>query len=193
MEGVMSAVIWHEQFGPSYSPMQMIEKGVFMDCHYNVAIEGMSKDWYKHPKVYPRSKEPDETKNFYGVKSRQSLSVWKENGWTTKHSPLGWWQWYCLYFQGRRLEKEDEWQIKRWRSFVARHQGQINSNCTLGDKSCRPKQRQGLLQWGWDSSSKISELQIKNNARKLAALSGVSLESHYICQPSDAWMYLCED
>lgn len=156
----------------------MLNLGVFMDCHYNVRIKGMSASWYSHPNVYPLDKEPDATKNHFGVKSRQSLKVWSENGWTTKESPLGWWQWYANYHQGRRLVKEDDWQIGRWRSFVARHMGQIKANCSLKDDKCRPVQRQALLQWAWDSSTLFSEEQKINNLKRLGVpTSKISTES----------------
>jgi hypothetical protein len=51
---------------------------------------------------------------------------------------------------GRRIEKEDERQINRWVK-IRRHVGQIVANCRPGDTMCRPRQRQALLHWAYDS------------------------------------------
>ncbi len=51
---------------------------------------------------------------------------------------------------GRRLEKEDNRQIKRWIA-IRRHVGAVIKNCRAGDVSCRPRQRQALLHWAYDS------------------------------------------
>jgi hypothetical protein len=157
---------WDPRFAPSFSPIEMLDRGVFMDCHYNAVIKGLPGEWYSHKNVIPKKEEPDVSRNFYGVKSRQSLKTWQDNGWTTKNSPLGWWEWYIKYYLGRRLE-EDSWQIGRWRSFVARHMGQIKAGCKLSDEKCHPAQRQGLLQWGWNSETLFEEKTLIDNQKKL--------------------------
>lgn len=167
---------WNEEFTPSYTPLEMLEMGVFMDCHYNVAIEDLPNSWYSHSNVTPRNVKPDATKNYYGVKSRQSLKTWQENGWTTDLSPLGWWEWYVKYFYGRRDDKEDKLQISRWKSFVARHNAQVQSKCKKGDKSCNTKQRQGLLQWAWDSDTKFTQTQRNKNLERMLKVNVRSLK-----------------
>jgi hypothetical protein len=157
---------WDPRFAPSFTPMEMVKRGVFMDCHYNAVIKGLPSAWYEQKNIIKLTEDPDATKNYYGVKSRQSLKVWQQNEWTTKDSPLGWWEWYVKYYFGRRLD-EDRWQIGRWRSFVARHMGQVNASCKLSDEDCHRTQRQGLLQWAWDSSKKFEEEVLKENLDRL--------------------------
>jgi len=123
--------------------------------------------WFKDAKVTGLDKEPDPSLNKFGIKSKKSLAHWKEKGWI-KTDKKDWFQWYCNYFMGRRLGEEDDWQIKRWRQFVARHMGQIKANCNRNNEDCRPKQRHGLLQWAWDSTELLDDKKIKEkNLKKI--------------------------
>ena len=153
----------------------MLELGVFEGKYIN-AIEGVPAAWKNIPKVLGPEDLPDPSINFYGVKSRQPLSVWKKNGWTTKNSPLGWFSWFIHYSQGRRLGAEDDWQINRWRSFVARHQGQIDADPKSKNKDHRLAQKQTLLQWGWEWKHSWSEELVSKNAAKMAKEFSVPLQ-----------------
>lgn len=178
-------VVWDKDFAPSYTPMEMLDMGVFEGIYTN-CIKDIPSKYKNHPKVLKCGSKGDNSINHYEVKSRQSLKVWQENGWTTKDSPLGWWEWYIKYFEGRRLE-EDTWQINRWRSFVARHNAQVQAKCKNGDKDCHTKQRQGLLQWAWDSDTIFDDKQIEKNLNRLMKLPEVSIESNGINLKSLEW------
>lgn len=133
-------------FRPHFTPQDMLGHGVFEGKYLNDCVDEFPETWFETAKL---SAVPDETVNYFGIKSRQPLSVWREKGWIYGPDPRGWFQWYCRYFMGRRLDKIDQLQIARWKGF-ARHAGQVRANCYPGDVFCRPRQRQGLLQWSHD-------------------------------------------
>jgi len=134
------------QFKPHFSPREMLEMGVFEGKYCNDCADEFPKAWFDNAKT---SNCPDPSLNYFGLKSRQPLSVWQQKGWIFEPDPRGWFQWYCRYFVGRRLARVDDIQMKRWRGF-ARHAGQIRANCQPADIFCRPRQRQALLQWSYD-------------------------------------------
>jgi hypothetical protein len=51
---------------------------------------------------------------------------------------------------GRRIPEEDARQIKRWKA-IRRHIVQVRNNCRAYDEFCRPRQRQAILHWAYDS------------------------------------------
>lgn len=135
-------------FRPDLTPKEMLELGVFGGKYMTDCRDEFPKDWFTHAKLSPMKRDKD--MNYFRVHASQSLSVWKENGWLYKDDPRGWFQWYCRYYMGRRIEGEDERQIKRWR-MMTRHVAQIRNKCRVGDASCNTHQRQALLHWAYDS------------------------------------------
>ena len=155
-------------FKPYATPCEMLALGVFEGKYMNDCIDEYPNEWFMNAlalgKLSPGKADP--SVNAFGVKSRQNLDVWQENCWvpsskckgkkTTRNEILsdpninydlrGWFEWYCRYWMGRREPEIDKVQIVRWNAFT-RHAGQIKKNCNPGDISCRPVQRQGLLQW----------------------------------------------
>ena len=133
-------------FRPELTPKEMLSLGVFEGKYLNDCVNEFPADWFENARL--SFDKPDVSCNCFGVKSRQSLSVWRQKGWIIEPDPRGWFQWYCRDYMGRRLPKVDKIQIKRWRSFV-RHKKQIEKNCLPFDMNCRRKQRQALLQWAY--------------------------------------------
>lgn len=134
------------EFTPHLSPKEMLELGVFEGKYMNDCRDEFPDDWFKEAKL---SKTANPDLNYFKIKSRQPLSVWQDKGWIIEPDPRGWFQWYCRYYMGRRIDGVDAKQIKRWKAF-ARHAGQIRANCEPGNLYCRPRQRQALLQWAYD-------------------------------------------
>jgi hypothetical protein len=134
------------KFDPFYTPKEMLQLGVFEGKYCNDCRPELPESWFADAKT---SALPDPALNYFGIKSRQSLGVWRQKGWIIDPDPRGWFQWYCRYYLGRRLPGVDDFQMKRWRAFK-RHAGQVRANCDPGDWTCRPRQRQALLQWAYD-------------------------------------------
>ena len=135
-------------FEPELAPREMLHLGVFGGKYMTDCWDEFPKDWFEGAKLSPKRRDP--SLNFFGVDASQKLSVWRAKGWLHPDDPRGWFQWYCRYWRGRRLPDEDARQIARWRA-MRRHIAQIRRACEPGDPWCRPRQRQALLHWAYDS------------------------------------------
>jgi hypothetical protein len=140
---------FHAGFEPQLTPAQMLEMGVFGGKYMTDCRDEFPDEWFVSAKLSPRH---DPSLNFFRVSASQPLSVWRAKGWIYADDPRGWFQWYCRYFLGRRIGREDERQVGRWKA-IARHLAQLRHHCMPEDWQCRPRQRQALLQWAYDSRS----------------------------------------
>ena len=162
-----------EGFAPHLTPAEMLYMGVFEGKYLNDCYREFPKEWFLWAaaagRLAPLGLKPDVAHNYFGVDSRQPLSVWRENGWAPgpgrrkvgesgrailadnvlNPDERGWFQWYCRYWMGRRIPALDKVQIGRWRSFT-RHVGAIRHGCKAGDLTCRRRERQALLQWAYN-------------------------------------------
>jgi len=135
------------RFKPELTPKQMLELGVFGGKYMTDCRDECPANWFARAKL--ATGRPDPALNFFGVLASKPLSYWRAKGWIYDEDPRGWFQWYCRYYLGRRCQ-DDERQIQRWLD-MRRHIAQLVKNCRKGDLSCRPKQRQALLHWAYDS------------------------------------------
>lgn len=133
------------EFQPRLTPAEMLALGVFDGCYFGGPIpDEFPAEWAEAAVQAPT---PDPRVNVFKVHSGMSLEVWQAKGWIHEDDPLGWFQWYCRYYLGRR-HKDDQRQIKRWvaysrhRSMLLRH---ARGNATKGIV-----QRQSLLHWAYD-------------------------------------------
>ena len=134
-------------FTPDLTPKEMLEFGVFCGKYMTDCRKEFPASWFARAKLSPSRR--DCSLNYFGVDASQPLSEWKRKGWIHPDDPRGWFQWYCRYYMGRRHE-DDARQIGRWKA-IRRHVRQIEKNCERGDVFCRPRQRQALLHWAYDS------------------------------------------
>lgn len=130
------------------------------------------RSWFKHAKLAKGKR--DCGLNFFGIDAGQPLSEWKRKGWIHPDDPRGWFQWYCRYYRGRRMEKEDKRQIGRWKA-IRRHVRQLQKNCEPGDLLCRRRQRQALLHWAYDSRK------IERYPRAISSIISISTSGQVIC------------
>ena len=133
-------------FKPELSPKKMLELGVFGGSYFGSKIKEFPVSWLKNAKL---SKNFEVNINRFKVKSGLSREHWIEKGWIFKEDPLGWFQWYCRFYNARRIPHIDEIQIKRWKNF-RRHVLAIKKNCEKNDLGCRRRQRQAILQWAYN-------------------------------------------
>ncbi len=134
-------------FAPELSPAEMLALGVFCGKYLTDCRDEFPASWFAHARLATGAR--DCALNYFGVDASQPLAEWRRKGWLHPDDPRGWFQWYCRYWTGRRME-DDARQIVRWRAF-RRHAAQVRKHCEPGDPFCRPRQRQALLQWAYDS------------------------------------------
>lgn len=142
------------EFKPDLTPKEMLKMGVFGGVYMRDCKDEFPEDWFSGAKFAPADTDKRIAElNYFGVNASQSLTEWQRKGWIYKDDPRGWFQWYCRYYVGRRIRDEDRRQIKRWKA-IRRHISQIKLNCRAGDEQCRPRQRQAVLHWAYDSRGK---------------------------------------
>jgi hypothetical protein len=147
-------------FTPSYSPVEMVEAGVFGGNYFgNIEVK---HNWLEFvPSEFVDkcntnkliNPQYNKSLNKYGVACGMDYQGWINSGWIKEQDPYGWFNWYINFYYGRR-SLDDDRQISRWRSFTGRHSGMLKSMClkkkvSTSDESISPKTRQGLLHWAY--------------------------------------------
>lgn len=136
------------RFAPELTPAEMLALGVFGGKYLTDCRGEFPDEWFEGARLSHDEHRPE--LNYFGVNASLPLSEWRRRGWIFEDDPRGWFQWYCRYWMGRRLPYEDDRQIGRWRAF-RRHLGQVRKNCPPGVDDCRPRQKQALMNWAYDS------------------------------------------
>jgi hypothetical protein len=190
----------YPEFRPNLSPREIIQMGSFGGGYFRDIQSSICNKKFKSSDViseFPKSwwKEIDipnmltstvynKKVNKYGVKCGTSLELWESKGWINKYDCYGWFQWYCRFFNGRRLKGtkgklEDERQIKRWQG-VCGEKGRfrnwlindIYKKTEEGKKECiedyniSPVKRQTLQHWGYKLNKSDFKKRIKTLSSK---------------------------
>lgn len=135
-------------FKSELTPKQMLRMGIFCGKYMTDCANEFPASWFAHAKLCPKRHDP--ALNYFQVNASRPLSVWVLKGWSYPADPRGWFQWYCRYYMGRRFSAEDQRQIRRWKA-IRRHIAQIKKHCAGAGPYCRPRQRQAVLHWAYDS------------------------------------------
>jgi len=140
---------FNPEFKPDLNPKEMLELGVFGGVYMRDCKKEFPKSWFSQAKLAEDKRNAE--LNYFKINASKPLKYWIMKGWINfKHDPRGWFQWYCRYYRGRRVPDYDDTQIKRWKQ-MKRHIAQVQKNCPKGNLKCRPRQRQALLHWAYDS------------------------------------------
>lgn len=139
---------FHPDFKPQLTPKEMLQLGIFGGDYFNEVPAEFPAEWFTGVTLSPKGAQKE--LNCFKVNASQPLHIWQQKGWIYFEDPKGWFLWYCRYYMGRRIPEEDMRQIRRWQA-IKRHVTQLRNACAPGDVHCRPRQRQALLHWAYDS------------------------------------------
>lgn len=160
----------YPEFKPNLTPKQIFKLGSFGGSYwrpiYSNILKKEVKNHYKKFSFLKDIKEElltgnnkefgDKNINKYKVKAGSSLKEWESKKWISKYDAYGWIEWYCNFFNGRRIKEEDERQIDRWLKtagpnsrFRLRLINMIKKKRTsYDDYNVSPVIRQTLQHWG---------------------------------------------
>ena len=164
----------YPDFKPNLTPEEMFRLGSFGGTYWRPIKSGITRKKYKDQHLeFPESWWKDLPENWlttkwnnydikinkYGEKVGTTLQFWEMKGWITKLDPYGWVQWYCRFYNGRRLNNgEDERQISRWAG-IASERGRfrrwlvtliLKNNSAWNDFTVSPSIRQTLQHWAYE-------------------------------------------
>jgi len=162
----------YPDFTPNLTPEQMFRLGSFGGTYWRPIYSSITKKNYKDQHLeFPKSwwegipknwlvtdfEDYDVSINKYKVQVGTTLEFWENKDWIDDLDPYGWVQWYCRFYSGRRDEKEDKRQIKRWKNLAGK-KGRFKNmlinmikkkDAKYNDYTISPKIRQTLQHWGY--------------------------------------------
>ena len=185
----------YPEFQPNLTPREIFEMGSFGGTYWRPIYSSIvnkdlknqhrSKKWnvdeiFKGLDDSILTKSKCDTKiNKYKVRVGQSLEEWEKdrNGgsWIREDDPYGWVQWYCRFYNGRRLNNgEDERQISRWAG-IASERGRfrrwlvtliLKNNSDWDDFKVSPSIRQTLQHWAYKLTKEDYKIDVERREKQ---------------------------
>ena len=124
----------------------MLELGVFGGKYMTDCRRNFPKSWFTRAKLSPAGTDP--SLNFFGVDASQPLRTGSKKGWISRTIRAAGSNGIAAIIWAaarRRCAPDQALEADR------RHIAQMQKHCEPGDLHCRPRQRQALLHWAYDS------------------------------------------
>ena len=131
----------------------MIKAGVFGNAYFGsckddtkyllgkVRKSMLPHEWFEGIELFDK---PKWSTALFAKKASMSRDWWLDRQLIADCDPLGWFEWYCWYYLGRRLPKEDQRQIDRWASYRKRQSAMLEARPTAVGL------QQALFHWSVD-------------------------------------------
>lgn len=179
----------YPEFKPNLTPEQIFRLGSFGGTYWRPIYSSITKKKYENQhlefskswwKSLPNEwlvtdfEDYDININKYKVQVGTTLEFWEDKEWINKLDPYGWVQWYCRFYKGRRNEKEDKRQIKRWSAIVGKN-GRfrkwlvtliLKNDGKWNNNTISPKIRQTLQHWAYKLTKEDFNKEINNRKNK---------------------------
>ena len=117
-------------FGTNKTPVKTMKEGAFARTYFRDIYSGINSKWCTKSwkefdelkyidKKYYCSNYYDVNVNKYKIKCGTLLRFWENKDWINSIDPYGWFQWYFIYWLGRRV-LDDKREIARWKGIASR-------------------------------------------------------------------------